>query len=189
MKIGSLVQNGESIQFEPNLHTRSNRFLKKKNSYTISRSKKNRWFLYLLADVASGFLKTKMTESPRRNIFEMNRSLLTGFTFFFPFPVRGTSVHISFTLKSKKMQSVTDIPFNRSAQALLPLQHHVAMTIERLHATQQFLIVSAIDQHLCVVFDGLCQHRQWPSVELLFFLTRQFFWGQFGFWFCQSPVE
>lgn len=53
--------------------------------------------------MANGFLRTKMTESPRRNIFEMNRSLLTGFTFFFPFPVRGTSVHISLTLKRKEI--------------------------------------------------------------------------------------
>lgn len=58
--------------------------------------------VYLLAAVASGFLKTKITESPRKNIFEMNLSLLTGLTFFFPFPVLGTSVHISFTLFLKK---------------------------------------------------------------------------------------
>lgn len=54
---------------------------------------------YLLAAVASGLRRTKITESPRKNIFEMKRSLLTGFTFFLPFPVRGTSVHISLTLQ------------------------------------------------------------------------------------------
>lgn len=59
---------------------------------------------YLPADVASGFLNTKMTESPRKNIFDINLSLLTGFTFFFPFPVRGTSVHISFTLSNTMLQ-------------------------------------------------------------------------------------
>lgn len=55
-------------------------------------------------EVARGFRSTKITESPRRNIFEMNRSLLTGFTFFLPFPVRGTSVHISLTLSSTMLQ-------------------------------------------------------------------------------------
>lgn len=55
--------------------------------------------------MANGFRRTKMTESPRKNIFEMNRSLFTGFTFFLPFPVRGTSVHISLTLK-KQMKLV-----------------------------------------------------------------------------------
>lgn len=64
------------------------------NSIFISKIK----MFYLLAVVANGFLNTKITESPRKNIFEMNLSLLTGLTFFFPFPVLGTSVHISFTL-------------------------------------------------------------------------------------------
>lgn len=54
---------------------------------------------YLFAD--NGFLKTKMTESPRKNIFEMNRSLFTGLTFFLPFPDLGISVHISLTLFEK----------------------------------------------------------------------------------------
>lgn len=53
---------------------------------------------YLFADDASGFLKIKITESPRKNIFEIKRSLLTGLTFFLPFPVLGISVHISLTL-------------------------------------------------------------------------------------------
>lgn len=34
---------------------------------------------YFAPAVARGFLNTKMTESPRRNIFEMNLSLFTGF--------------------------------------------------------------------------------------------------------------
>ena len=33
---------------------------------------------------ASGFLRTRMTESPLRNIFGMYRSLFTGFDFFLP---------------------------------------------------------------------------------------------------------
>lgn len=59
---------------------------------------------YLPAAVARGFLRTRMTESPRRNIFDMNRSLFTGFTFFLPLPVRGSSVHISFTFSSTMLQ-------------------------------------------------------------------------------------
>lgn len=34
---------------------------------------------YFPAAVANGFLRTKMTESPRRNIFGINLSLFTGF--------------------------------------------------------------------------------------------------------------
>ena len=36
-----------------------------------------------------GFLRTMITESPRRNILLMNLSLLTGSAFFLPFPVFG----------------------------------------------------------------------------------------------------
>ncbi|PSN49534.1 hypothetical protein C0J52_04973 [Blattella germanica] len=35
--------------------------------------------LHFPVAVANGFLKTRMTESPRRNIFEINLSLFTGF--------------------------------------------------------------------------------------------------------------
>ena len=54
--------------------------------------------------VASGFLRTRMTESPRRNILEMKRSLLTGLLFFLPFPVLGTSTHISLTFSRTMLQ-------------------------------------------------------------------------------------
>ena len=46
-----------------------------------------------------GFRSTMMTLSPRRNILEMKRSLLTGFALRLPFPVFGTSVHISDVLE------------------------------------------------------------------------------------------
>lgn len=64
---------------------------------------KNFSFTYFPPAVANGFLKTKITESPRKNIFDINRSLLTGLAFF-PFPVRGTSVHISFTFSNTMLQ-------------------------------------------------------------------------------------
>ena len=51
-----------------------------------------------------GFRSTRMTESPRRNILEIYRSLLTGLDFFLPFPVFGTSVHISFTFSMTILQ-------------------------------------------------------------------------------------
>lgn len=59
---------------------------------------------YLPAAVANGLRSTKITESPRRNIFDMKRSLLTGFTFFLPLPVRGNSVHISLTFSRTILQ-------------------------------------------------------------------------------------
>lgn len=45
-----------------------------------------------------------MTLSPRRNILEMKRSLLTGLAFFLPLPLLGTSVHISLTFSKTILQ-------------------------------------------------------------------------------------
>merc|ERR550532_1986101 len=59
-------------------------------------------FHYLLA--AKGFLRTRMTESPRKNILLMNLSLLTGLAFFLPLPVLGISVHISLTPSKTMLQ-------------------------------------------------------------------------------------
>jgi len=65
-----------------------------------------------------GFLSTRMTESPRKNIFEMKRSLLTGLAFFFPFPDFGFSVHISFTF-SRTMLQCRSKAFTRPSSFLL----------------------------------------------------------------------
>ena len=46
-----------------------------------------------------GFLSTKITESPLKNILEKNLSLLVGWAFYPLFPL-GTSVHISQTFSS-----------------------------------------------------------------------------------------
>jgi len=59
---------------------------------------------HLSVAVARGFLSTRITESPRRNILLIYRSLLTGFAFFVPFPDFGNSVHISFTFSSTILQ-------------------------------------------------------------------------------------
>lgn len=57
---------------------------------------------------ASGFFRIRMTESPRRNIFEMNLSLFTGLDFFFPLPARGCSVHISLTFSKTMLQCLSN---------------------------------------------------------------------------------
>merc|ERR1712232_39539 len=54
-----------------------------------------------------GFRSTTITLSPRKNILLMNLSLLTGFDFFLPLPVLGTSVHISFTFSSTMLQCLS----------------------------------------------------------------------------------
>lgn len=54
-----------------------------------------------------GFLRIRITESPRRNILEMYLSLFTGLDFFFPLPVLGTSVHISFTFSKTILQCLS----------------------------------------------------------------------------------
>ena len=49
-----------------------------------------------------------MTESPRKNILEMNLSLFTGFALAAPFPVFGTSVQISLTFSSTMLQCLSN---------------------------------------------------------------------------------
>ena len=51
-----------------------------------------------------GFRRTRMTESPRRNILLMNLSLFCGVEPFFPFPDFGISVHISLTFSRTMLQ-------------------------------------------------------------------------------------
>ena len=60
------------------------------------------WKIHLA--LASGLRSTRMTESPRKNILEMYRSLLTGLDFFLPFPALGTSVHSSLTFSNTMLQ-------------------------------------------------------------------------------------
>ena len=38
------------------------------------------------------------------------------------------------------------------------LQNHVAMPVKSFNSAEEFLVVSAIDQNLCVILDGLCQN-------------------------------
>ena len=57
-----------------------------------------------ILNYCNGLRSTKITESPRKNIFDMKRSLLTGLDFFLPLPLFGTSVHISFTFSKTILQ-------------------------------------------------------------------------------------
>ena len=59
------------------------------------------------------------------------------------------------------------------------LQHHVAVTVERFHATQKFAVVAAIDQNLGVVLHGGHEHGKWPCLELFLFALFQFLESEF----------
>lgn len=61
------------------------------------------FYCFDAAEAAAGFLKTRITLSPRKNIFATYLSLLTGFAFF-PFPLFGVSVHISLQFSKTMLQ-------------------------------------------------------------------------------------
>jgi len=46
---------------------------------------------------------------------------------------------------------------NLSPHFFYVLEHHIAMPIEGLHSSQKLAIVSAVDQHLSVTLDALCE--------------------------------
>lgn len=50
------------------------------------------------------------------------------------------------------------------------LKDHITVTIKSLHTAQQFLVVSDIDQHLCVVLYTMWEYRQGTLGEILFVL-------------------
>ena len=52
----------------------------------------------------AGLRKTKITESPRKNILAIYLSLFTGFDLVFPLPDLGVSVHISLTFSSTMLK-------------------------------------------------------------------------------------
>ena len=72
---------------------------------------------YWALAVAKGFFNTKITESPRRNIFAIYLSLLIGFAFL-PFPVLGISYHISLTFSKTILQCLSNA-FTRPNNFLL----------------------------------------------------------------------
>merc|ERR1719341_182810 len=91
------------------------------STFTHNHTHRGRRSSYEGPAAARGFLRTRMTESPLRNILEMNLSLFTGFAFFFPLPVFGSSVHISFT-PSRTMLQCLSKALTRPKSFLLFLQ-------------------------------------------------------------------
>lgn len=49
--------------------------------------------------------------------------------------------------------------------------------VEGLHTAQELLVVTAVDEHLSVVFDWLREHGEWPRVKLLLLPLLQLLWG------------
>ena len=103
-----------------------------------------------------GSTRISMTESPRKNIFEIKRSLLIGLDFAFPFPAFGCSVHISFTF-SKTCPNTMQLWYLQLLQYVLQKSkvvffehttHHVAVTIKSLDSPEKFPVVTNIDKDL-----------------------------------------
>ena len=42
----------------------------------------------------------------------------------------------------------------------------VSVPVERLHSTEEFLVIPTVDQHLRVVLHRLREYGQWSRVEL-----------------------
>jgi len=101
-----------------NARTYSALFYLRSHTHTLSSRTRQVGHYWPLPPAGLGFLSTRMTESPRKNIFEMKRSLLTGLAFFFPFPDFGFSVHISFTF-SRTMLQCRSKAFTRPSSFLL----------------------------------------------------------------------
>lgn len=112
-----------------------------------------------------GLRSTRMTESPRRNILLIKRSLLTGVEPFLPFPVFGTCRRI--TSKREDTKGRTLHPMHHKTQVrwrvrrawlvcgpnLCPhllhvLQDHVAVPIKGLHTPKKLAVVPASNEHL-----------------------------------------
>lgn len=60
------------------------------------------------------------------------------------------------------------------------LQDHVAVPVEGLHPAEKLLVVSAVDQDLSVVLDGVGQDGEGSSVELLLLGPLQLLGGHLG---------
>jgi hypothetical protein len=95
-----------------------------------------------------------MTESPRRNILEMNLSLFTGLAFFFPeenivfnkltYPV----LHYIYRLHHIEQHITFARLWQLGPHLLDSLQHHVAVPVEGLHAAEQLLVIPELAMSL-----------------------------------------
>lgn len=128
----------------------------------------------------AGLRSTSTTESPRKNIFEMTRSLLTGFTFFLPLPVRGISVHISVTFSRTMLQWRSNaLTRPRSFLLLRQLMRTWVLFLTDLKESSVWWAKCAD----CNDIDLLCEHTERPGVEFLLFQFLQLFGCHFRFWF------
>lgn len=88
-----------------------------------------------------GFLRTKITESPRKNILLINLNKLIH-TLFIPVLVDSLGFLLSFAFLWDFCPHFLDV-----------LKDHIAVTIKGLDTAQKFLVVATVDQYLCVVFN------------------------------------
>jgi len=112
-----------------------------------------------------GFLRTIITESPRRNILLMNLSLLTGRAFFLPFPVFGIcndpkqswdNNDITRDLEGKNTLITRHNMIGICLWYLGPhfpdiFKNHVAVAVKGPDTAKKLLVVPTIDQHLTKV--------------------------------------
>merc|ERR1719264_1431299 len=114
-----------------------------------------------------------MTESPLRNILEMNLSLFTCLAFFFPLPVfedQDDGVTPEEHLGDEPVlvhRLGLLLPFASFWQLcphlLHPLKNHVAMPIKSFDPSQELLVIPAVDENLGVVFHRVCEDPERPS--------------------------
>lgn len=61
-----------------------------------------------------------------------------------------------------------------------------SLPVEGFNSTQQLLVVAAVDKHLCVVLDRLCEDRQRPGVKLLLLTFLQLLRSHLRLWLVQK---
>lgn len=129
---------------------------------------------YLDGAPARGFLRTSMTESPRRNILEINLSLLTGLLCWDQIALRNR--HYLKSLLCYLLFSLAR-PWNFCPHFFHIFQNHITMSVEGFNTSQKFLVIPTVDQHLCVVLDRLGKHWKRTSIKFFLFSFSQFLWS------------
>lgn len=64
-----------------------------------------------------------------------------------------------------------------------------SVPVEGLDSSEQLLVVTAVDEDLSVVLDGLGEHRQRARVELLFFSFLELLRAHLRLGLCQQTPE
>ena len=144
-----------------------------------------------------GFRRTRITESPLRNILLMNLSLLMGFDAVLPFPVFGIFGRRSEARgqtrgkerergreRERVSQSVGRLDWSLARARASPraraahlrphllhaLQDHVEVSVEGLHPRQELPVVPAAHENLRVRLHGRREKGERSRLELLFLL-------------------